>query len=241
MPCATNDKLGYLACHDRAMKGECTSANSTVKTTMLDECSLTCCKFVPVTASCSSKTDSDAGCQTWTDYGFCTHGGSTITNEVQTTCPRSCCLKSFAQTTSCAVADFLGDVPDMKCADFVAANYCQGTQYGAFMAENCKSSCCQQRLACQDKSVSDSGVSNTCGYWAALGYCRSDSAFYDHVSQNCPRSCGLCGIGRQATSCGSDTELFYDLCQGWSSDGLCTSSVYGSFMSKRCAGSCCQK
>ena len=78
---------------------------------------------------------------------------------------------------------------------------------------------------CEDKN-------GNCPSWRDAGYCQG--AHQEYMSQNCRKSCGLCGDADSTPSC--DDEHMN--CREWATEGYCTDSNNVEWMSKNCKKSC---
>jgi len=84
------------------------------------------------------------------------------------------------------------------CSRFAEQGFCEaGSQYEAWMADNCKLSC--GLCGGGDSGTGGSGNGSCvdgdshCSHWAQSGYCEDGNAHAAYMRNNCRLSCGICG------------------------------------------------
>ena len=79
------------------------------------------------------------------------------------------------------------------------------SHYGNTLAKNIKRRCVQiiswstdkhNTFSCLGVCMDNELQSGKCSNWKRSGYCTSGSRYYDFMSKNCQKSCGLCGSGK---------------------------------------------
>ena len=145
---------------------------------------------------------------------------------------------------------FLGE-PESKCMD-TNANCKFFESIGGCNSASLKEQCQKTCNLCDGKTSSTTTTTTTvescgdnhssCSKWAGMGYCTE--TYVGYMTENCKKSCNLCGGTTSTTSTTTETTTTADSCKDknsscgkWAKRGFCT-GTYETYMNANCKKSC---
>nr|QNH72407.1 toxin candidate TRINITY_DN8389_c0_g2_i1 [Ceriantheomorphe brasiliensis] len=137
----------------------------------------------PTQAPTGCTEDKNQYCGAWAKKGFCTN------EKYRKFMTENCCRSCKAPEPTTVPPPCVNKHGDDKCNRWARDGLCKIGQ--CFMLTECCRSCkyppapTTAAPECVDKETA-------CGEWKSAGYCDDGSSYYDYVSKNCRKSCGIC-------------------------------------------------